>query len=129
MILFFCRIFHLLKQIIQSNPSIEVLSFGCWFESLFRIEELVHVLAQGQPQSIKQLHLASIKNSETHAIAGLIESSPFICTIEKFDYLDIYLPSQVFLPFTSLHTLSIDSNYLTNELLQCFVQQPTPLKR
>jgi hypothetical protein len=44
-------------------------------------------------------------------------------------YLDIYLTSQSFLPFTSLHTLSIDSTYLTNELLQCFAQQPTPLKR
>jgi hypothetical protein len=43
--------------------------------------------------------------------------------------LDIYLTSQSFLPFTSLHTLSIDSTYLTNELLQCFAQQPTPLKR
>jgi hypothetical protein len=67
---FLFRIFHLLKQIIESNQSLEILSFGCWFESLFRIEELVHVLAQRQSQSIKQLHLASIKNSETHSIAG-----------------------------------------------------------
>lgn len=43
--------------------------------------------------------------------------------------LDIYLPSQSFLPFTFLHTLSIDSTYLTNEFLQGFLQQPTPLKR
>ena len=48
----------------------EIVSFGCWFESLFRIEELVDLLAQRQAPSIKQLQLASIKNSETHAIAG-----------------------------------------------------------
>ncbi|UJR37213.1 hypothetical protein I4U23_029922 [Adineta vaga] len=105
------KIFHLLKQIIECNQALEILSFGCWFESLFRIEELVHVLAQRQSQSIKQLHLASIKNSETHSIA------------------DIYLTSQSFLPFISLNTLSMDSTYLTNELLQCFAQQPTQLKR
>jgi hypothetical protein len=68
--LIFYRIFHLLKQILESNHTIETISFGCWFESLFRIEELVHVLSQRQAQSIKQLHLASIKNSETHSIAG-----------------------------------------------------------
>ncbi|CAF1086201.1 unnamed protein product [Rotaria sp. Silwood1] len=105
------KIFHLLEQIIVSNQSMEIISFGCWFESLFRIEELVHVLAQKQSQSIKQLHLASIKSSETHSIA------------------DIYLTSQSFLPFTSLNTLSIDSTYLTDELLQCFAQQLAPLKR
>lgn len=105
------KIFHLLKQILQSNQSIEILSFGCWFESLYRIEELLHILAQQQPYAIKQLHLASIKNSETHTIA------------------DIYLPSQLFLPFISLNSLSVDSNYLTNELLQCFIQQSIPLKR
>jgi hypothetical protein len=125
----FCnyRIFHLLKQIIESNQSIETISFGCWFESLFRIEELVHVIAQRQSQSIKQLHLASIKNSETHAIAG--KSNQIDLFNLKIYILDIYLTSQSFLPFTSLQTLSIDSTYLTNDLLQCFAQQPTPLKR
>ena len=66
----FVRIFHLLKQIIESNQAIEILSFGCWFESLFRVEELIQILAQRQAHSIKQLHLASIKNSETHTFAG-----------------------------------------------------------
>ena len=33
------------------------------------------------------------------------------------------------MPFTSLHTLSIDLTYLTDELLQCFVQQSASLKR
>ena len=67
---FFARIFHLLKQIIESNQAIEILSFGCWFESLYRVEELIQVLAQRQALSIKELHLASIKNSETHTFAG-----------------------------------------------------------
>lgn len=65
-----CRIFHLLEQIIKSNQSMEIISFGCWFESLFRIEELVNILAQKQSQSIKQLHLASIKSSEIHSMSG-----------------------------------------------------------
>jgi hypothetical protein len=69
---FFNRIFHLLKQIIESNQSLEILSFGCWFESLFRIEELLNVLGKRQSHSIKQLHLASIKNNETHSITGTI---------------------------------------------------------
>ncbi len=44
-------------------------------------------------------------------------------------FVDIYLRSELFLPFISLHTLSIDSTYLTNELLQSFIQQSIPLKR
>ncbi|CAM4775409.1 unnamed protein product [Rotaria magnacalcarata] len=105
------KIYHLLEQIVESNQAMEIISFGCWFESLFRIEEIVHVLAQKQSQSIQQLHLASIKSSETHSIA------------------DIYLSSQSFLPFSSLNTLSIDSTYFTNELLHCLVQQSASLKR
>ncbi|CAF5140568.1 unnamed protein product, partial [Rotaria magnacalcarata] len=61
------KIYHLLEQIVESNQAMEIISFGCWFESLFRIEEIVHVLAQKQSQSIQQLHLASIKSSETHS--------------------------------------------------------------
>ena len=71
----FFRIFHLLKQVIQSNESIEIFSFGCWFESLFRIEELVHLLAERQASSIRQLHLASIKNSDPQTIASTKEEN------------------------------------------------------
>jgi len=106
------KIFHLLKQIIESNLTLETLSFGCWFECLYRIEEIVQTLAQRQPSTIKQLYLASIKNSETQTTNA-----------------DIFLPSHSFLPFSSLQTLSIDSNYLTNDLLHCFAQQRTPLER
>lgn len=66
----FSRIFHLLKQIIESNLTLETLSFGCWFECLYRIEEIVQTLAQRQPSTIKQLYLASIKNSETQTTNG-----------------------------------------------------------
>lgn len=74
------KIFHLLKQILESNQTIEVLSFGCWFESLYHVEELLHLLAQQQPYALKQLHVASIKNNETHTIAGL-----FVCLFFSID--------------------------------------------
>ena len=91
----------------------EILSLGCWSESLVRIEDLMQTLADRQAHSIKQLHLATIKSSE----------APSIATPPS------HLDSQSFRPFTFLHTLSIDSTYLTNELLQCFLQQATPLKQ
>lgn len=128
---FFLRIFHLFKQIILSNPTLETLSLGCWFESLHRVEEIVQLLGEHQPSTIKQLHLASIKNSETPTTTGR-DDDTFELSIDDQSMkssVDIYLPSHAFLPFTALHTLSIDSTYLNNDLLQCFAQQRTPLQR
>lgn len=105
------KIVHLLKQVIQSNHSIEILSFGCWHESLYRVDELVKLLGQRENSSIQQLHLASIKNNEIQSISH------------------IQLSSESFLTLTQLHTLSIDSTYLTNEFLKCFAQQGTSLQR
>ena len=91
----------------------EILSFGCWSESLVRIEDLMQTLAKRQAHSIKQLHLATINSSERSSIPG-----------QRSD-----LDSRSFRPFTFLHTLSIDSTYLTNQLLQGFLDQSTPLKQ
>ncbi|CAF0773465.1 unnamed protein product, partial [Didymodactylos carnosus] len=107
------KIFHLLKDVIECSHKLEELSFGCWSEALYSIDGLITILNQNRHQTLKSLHLASIKNnSETHSIS------------------DIYLTSEVFSPFRALHTLSIDSTYLTENLLQCFYQpERVPLNK
>ncbi|CAF0954244.1 unnamed protein product [Didymodactylos carnosus] len=106
------KIFHLLKDVIECSPNLEELSFGCWIEALHSINDLMTILNQSRHQTLKSLHLASIKNSETHFTP------------------DIYISSEVFSPFRALQTLSIDSTYLTENLLHCFGQsQRTPLNK
>ena len=79
------------------------LSLGCIGELADHADELLHLLKDQHSSHLEVLHISSVKeNPDSYGI--------------------IYLPAHTFRTFRKLRSLGIDYDYLTNELLEGFVQ-------
>ncbi|XP_049816673.1 F-box only protein 33 isoform X2 [Schistocerca nitens] len=87
-----------LQQLMQNCRSIEFLDLGCLEEICQHASKLTYILGQNHARSLHHLRLASIKDDPE-------------C------YLLDELPPALFRPFQMLQVLSVDYDYLSDEML------------
>ncbi|KAG8225546.1 hypothetical protein J437_LFUL002062 [Ladona fulva] len=92
-----------LKSIIRHSRELEVLSLGCSEELATYSYILVDLLGRFQSRSLRQLHLASVKDDPNN-------------------YLILDLDHTLFQPFHVLQVLSIDYDHVNDNLLDIFTK-------
>lgn len=91
-----------IEALIKNSRHLQHFALGCVEELLEHSNVIVNLLTQHHASTLQSLHLASVKeDSESYGI--------------------IDLNANDFCHFTTLHTLSLDYDYLTNDLLHIFL--------
>lgn len=99
------------ERIMRTANKLEAISFGCEEQLLDCVDSFLCLLGQYQSHSLKSLHISSVK-----------------------EYPESYnVPSvtpEMFAPFDNLIELSLDYDYVCNELLECLAKPgKVPLRR